>query len=620
WVAANSENNDAAFWSKVSQLGLIHFFSLLSESSREYEIFKKTFSGLSIQRIRQIRKTDSSAVTNPDLILDNFMKFAELVKKLVYSEDLNYITGSTLPHDETTISSIDDIHPKINYILQNDAVATQVRAIALKVSDESADQISNLLREVIELANVANLNILSFGSDGARSEFNAQSIIMNEASESKTPNMPKKTARNQIHTGARLLSLGISTMHYDQLFELAHRSQHFILKRDVLNVDKQDDNAALRTFHSNNLMQIPVNGNLTEESIGLFVYLFVLGELCDAYLNRTIDHKTRIEMVLRAYFFLNTWKNYVECCSIHYSKKWYSLQKSFISIQSYDIFISMAESLIMLIIAHREYYSLFPLFPWEHGTEGLEHIFGISRRILPDFNFNEFFKIQQRVSYRDKIARAGIIDTSKDHNSAAGYVFDIDGTSLPHETIEILRTWPTTDDIKESTVIAFNEAMSLANYLHIKHNEYTIPPIITSTENMNNAFSEDNGDQYCEINDSSNELNLESISLTGNAALEVACLLSNFPDIQYIQNSQVVPVAFQPFQLFIANNVLDITAILEIRKSHDAFSHNLQSNFTNSQQIINTNNSATNGNTFNRIITEIAANNVNEVQRRQRRD
>ncbi|CAJ0643401.1 2257_t:CDS:2, partial [Entrophospora sp. SA101] len=203
WVAANSENNDAAFWSKVSQLGLIHFFSLLSESSREYEIFKKAFSGLSIQRIRQIRKTDSSVVTNPDLILDNFMKFAELVSSINWNGpiiDLNYITGSTLPHDETTISSIDDIHPKINYILQNDAVATQVRAIALKVpigkippmivamlptkGDESADQISNLLREVIELANVANLNILSFGSDGARSEFNAQSIIMNEASES----------------------------------------------------------------------------------------------------------------------------------------------------------------------------------------------------------------------------------------------------------------------------------------------------------------------------------------------------------------------------------------------------------------------------------------------------
>ncbi|CAG8828795.1 24058_t:CDS:1, partial [Gigaspora rosea] len=30
---------------------LIHFFSLLSESSREYEIFRKAFAGFSIQRI-----------------------------------------------------------------------------------------------------------------------------------------------------------------------------------------------------------------------------------------------------------------------------------------------------------------------------------------------------------------------------------------------------------------------------------------------------------------------------------------------------------------------------------------------------------------------------------------
>ena len=89
----------------------------------------------------------------------------------------------------------------------------------------------------------------------------------------------------------------------------------------------------------------------------LFLIFKSLRELCDAYLNRTIDHKTRIEMVLRAYFFLNIWKNYIKRCSIQYSAKWYSLQKSFISIQSYDIFISIAESLIMLVIAHREYYS-----------------------------------------------------------------------------------------------------------------------------------------------------------------------------------------------------------------------------------------------------------------------
>jgi hypothetical protein len=91
WAAISNENDDAEFWTKVAQFGLsrvfngdstftelvalmvqvkekkaqgkslkglrysehlIHFFSLLSESSREYEIFRNAFAGLSVQRIR----------------------------------------------------------------------------------------------------------------------------------------------------------------------------------------------------------------------------------------------------------------------------------------------------------------------------------------------------------------------------------------------------------------------------------------------------------------------------------------------------------------------------------------------------------------------------------------
>ena len=37
----------------------------------------------------------------------------------------------------------------------------------------------------------------------------------------------------------------------------------------------------------------------------LFKYFYFIGELCDTYLNRIINHKTHIEIVLRAYFFLN---------------------------------------------------------------------------------------------------------------------------------------------------------------------------------------------------------------------------------------------------------------------------------------------------------------------------
>ncbi|PKY40817.1 hypothetical protein RhiirA4_20718 [Rhizophagus irregularis] len=57
----------------------------------------------------------------------------KLREKLVYAEELNYIAGSTLLYSEKSIEVLEDIHPKINYILENNVIATQVRAIALKV-------------------------------------------------------------------------------------------------------------------------------------------------------------------------------------------------------------------------------------------------------------------------------------------------------------------------------------------------------------------------------------------------------------------------------------------------------------------------------------------------------
>jgi hypothetical protein len=98
-------------------------------------------------------------------------------------------------------------------------------------------------------------------------------------------------------------------------------------------------------------------------------------------------------MAMRAYFFLNFWKSYIEETSEKTSKEWYSIARSFISIQSYNIFKSLVESLILLIISHCDYYENYPLLPWEHGTEALEHVFGIARQLIPDFTSYEFFKI-----------------------------------------------------------------------------------------------------------------------------------------------------------------------------------------------------------------------------------
>jgi len=93
------------------------------------------------------------------------------------------------------------------------------------------------------------------------------------------PKHAKKTVWNQLFTGVRLLLLGINTVWYDQLFQLAHQDHHILLKRDVLNVDKQDDGAAYRTFYSETLVQIIESKNIPSDMIRLFIYLFVLGKL-----------------------------------------------------------------------------------------------------------------------------------------------------------------------------------------------------------------------------------------------------------------------------------------------------------------------------------------------------
>ena len=100
----------------------------------------------------QIRASNTELITDPNLVLENVTKFACIAKelkwegpillmtdctkicsKLVYSQELGYITGSTLSSSEVSVSDINDIHAKIRYIYENNAIATQVRVIVLKV-------------------------------------------------------------------------------------------------------------------------------------------------------------------------------------------------------------------------------------------------------------------------------------------------------------------------------------------------------------------------------------------------------------------------------------------------------------------------------------------------------
>lgn len=125
-------------------------------------------------------------------------------------------------------------------------------------------------------------------------------------------------------------------------------------------------------------------------------------------------------MAMRAYFFLCAWKNYIDQCAILHSAKWYNISKSCISTQSFNIFCSLAESLVLLIISYRDYYSNHPFFPWEHGTEALEHLFGIARQLVLDFSYYELYKILNRVQHRDNILRSENISDIQEKKSASG--------------------------------------------------------------------------------------------------------------------------------------------------------------------------------------------------------
>jgi hypothetical protein len=302
-----------------------------------------------------------------------------------------------------------------------------------------------MLKQVVDMSHQAGIPLLSIAADGARSEFNAQVKLMNNGENyfkfndslyniqfksamcydkpiirMQCPKHAKKTARNQLFSGARFITLGKQPVFFGQLAKLVNEFNTCLLKRDVFNTDRQDDGAAFRIFCSNFLAQLTEHERIHEEYLSLFVYLFILGELFDAFLNREINHAVRIKMVMRSYFFLNIWLDYINQCIRQHSKQFFSAAKSFISSQSYDIFQSLSESMVLLILAHRDYFANFPFIPWEFGTEALEHLFGISRQLVEDFSFYEFYKILRRVLHRDKILRTSQINIKEQKTSANG--------------------------------------------------------------------------------------------------------------------------------------------------------------------------------------------------------
>lgn len=407
-----------------------------------------------------------------------------------------------------------------------DGIAPIILAV-LPISDsESSSDLLPHLTKILHGLIKQKVQIVSYSCDGTELERKVQRLILNEAGTQikyriKNPRkgMPDtniiipvingqpvcliqdskhalKTLRNNLFSGARLLTLGNYTMLYATIRDLAFSAGSPLYRRDVEKLDRQDDNAASRLFSADTLSYLT---NHYPHQTGEIVYLFVFGDLVDAYQNRSLPHRERIKMLLRAKYFLDYWERFI-------TRAGYKKPRHFLSREATDILRQIIEGLLALIYVYRSHLTnledINPLLPWLHSTEQCEHIFGEARRIVKDFCFLDFVYMYPKL--RVTLCEAMLGARSDPRATASGYNhthFDTRGLDIP-----VLATFPDDDEIDTAAKEAADEAESLLALLgvspkQLQHNLTTVLPPIKSfqvakagqSHHKNDEESEDEG-------------------------------------------------------------------------------------------------------------------------------
>lgn len=260
-----------------------------------------------------------------------------------------------------------------------------------------------------------------------------------------------------------------------------------IYVHDVQKVDRQDDNAATRLFSGATLEWLAKNH---PEHLGLIIYLFVCGELIDAYQNRSLSISARVQLVLRAHFFIELWEKFLQVSK-------YPKSQHYVSPQCADITRTLIHGLLQVVIIYRDYSGgNRPLLPWLLSTEVIEHIFGLCQQIVKDFTMLDFQYIVPKLFI--KLRQAALSSKFSDGKArASGYnhtYTDIRGIDL-----QALSTYPTNDDMNDIAVRAYGEAESLFALLGVTasdlYYEAAAPPRLPSIRSW---FSEDVNDLFIE--------------------------------------------------------------------------------------------------------------------------
>ncbi|KAJ7080860.1 hypothetical protein C8R44DRAFT_754213 [Mycena epipterygia] len=371
---------------------------------------------------RAKRLADSIEYTGPVAVAGDCTKVR---KRLTYSNDFGgHILGGVLPFLECIAEDREDIEQVMQKIQKAKAEASQVRAILIKVAiyfiplphippqvvallpTDGKDNAAKIVEQNLKLLQMAaelSLPIISFAADGAASELAAQNLMDKKNTpfpavaydyplygvHLRAPVMKtgpvvsntdafhaRKTGRNQPQYGTKTESMGEEVLVNDNLVQLYETGESGMLHSDVNNTDRQDDGPARHIFHYQALLActtgdgdgMQIRGGFG----GLFVYLFILGNLFDAWLNRMMTVQNRVVAVLRARFFLHFWRAHIPFC------------------------------------------------PWLLLTDFVEHFFGLARMMLPNFTYAEFLKIVQHIMVRQRILLSGSFKEKRERKAGLG--------------------------------------------------------------------------------------------------------------------------------------------------------------------------------------------------------
>lgn len=242
---------------------------------------------------------------------------------------------------------------------------------------------------------------------------------------------------------------------YSQVREISAAADSPIYIRDVEKADRQDDNAATRLFSGATLEWLVKNH---PEHLGLMMYLFICGELIDAYQNRFLTLVERAKMVLRSHYFIELWENFLETAG-------YPKSRHYVSPQCADIARVLIQGFFQALIIYRDYSGpIRPLLLWLLATEVIEHVFGLSRQLVKDFTMLDFHYMIPKLFIQ--LRQAALSSKFTDGKAtASGYSHTY--TDTRGIDIQALSMYPTNSDLDDVAKVAYGEAESLFGILGV---------------------------------------------------------------------------------------------------------------------------------------------------------